>query len=86
MAMGTSSLSFYLFTSFWLCWVLVGIAAFSLVLARGLLSTSHCCGFSRCEVQALGERASVVAACGLSKLWPRGSHRAQALSLWYTPV
>ena len=82
--MGTSSLSFYLFTSFWLCWVLVAVAAFSLVLARGLLSTfsaqtSHCCGFSRCEAQALGERASVVAACGLSKLWPTGSHRAQAL-------
>ena len=43
----------------------------SLVVVRGLLSScsvqaSHCSGFSCCRGQALGTRASVVAALGLS--------------------
>ena len=44
---------------------------------------SHCGGLSCCRAQALGVRASVVAACGLQQLWLVGS-RAQAQQLWRT--
>ena len=59
----------YLFS---LGWVFLAVLAFSSYCEWGLLSSwsfwaSHCCGFSCCEAQALGTRASVVAACGLSR-------------------
>ena len=66
-------LSFY----FWLHWVLTALCGLSLAAANG--STLHCTaqascygGFS-CGAQALGTRASVVAAHRLSKLRLMGS-------------
>ena len=66
----------FLFIYFWLCWVFVAAHGPSLVAAsRGYSScgvqASHCGGFSCFGVWALGVRASVVAAHGLSScgLW-----------------
>ena len=61
----------YLFIYFWLCWVFVAVCGLSLVAASGTtlhccVRASHCGGFSCCGAQALGARASVVAAHGLS--------------------
>ena len=58
----------YLFI-YWLFWVLIALRGLSLVAVSGGCASlharvSHCCGFSSCR--ALGSRASVVAAHGLS--------------------
>ena len=65
--------SFFFFFSFylWLCWVFVAVRGLSLVAVSGGCSSllcwaSHCDGFSRCRVQALGTWVSVVVAHGLS--------------------
>ena len=57
---------------FWLCWAFVAARGLSLVVSRvgatlrcGVWA-SHCGGFSCCGAQALGARASVVVAQGLS--------------------
>lgn len=52
-------------------WVFVAVGGLSSCGEQGLLSgggavASHCGGFSSCIAQALGVRASVVAALGLS--------------------
>ena len=62
---------FILFIYFWLCQVFIAVHGLSLVVAsRGYSSlwckASHCGGFSCCRARALGARASVVVACGLS--------------------
>ena len=49
---------FILFIYFWLRWVFVAACGLSLVAVSG--------GFSCCRAWALGVRASVVVACGLS--------------------
>ena len=56
---------------FWLCWVFVAARGLSLVAENGDYSllrctAPHCGGFSCCGAQALGVRASVVVAHGLS--------------------
>ena len=56
---------------FWLRWVFVAALVLSLVAASGGYSScsaraSHCGGFSCCGARALGVRASVVVARGLS--------------------
>ena len=61
---------------FWLCWVFIAVHGLSLVAVSGGYSScgvraSHCSGFSCCRAQALGARASVVAARGLGSC---GSH------------
>ena len=61
---------FLLFIYFWLCWVLVAARGLSLIDARGATlrcgaRASHCGGFC-CGARALGVRASVVVAHGLS--------------------
>ena len=63
------------FFFFWLRWVFVAAHGLSLVAASGGYSScsaraSHCSGFSCCRAQAVGVRASVVAA--------HGPQRAQA--------
>ena len=60
------------FIYFWLCWVFVAMHRLSIVAARGAtlrcsVRASHCSGFSHCGAWALGEQASVVVACGLSR-------------------
>ena len=61
-----------IFIYFWLCWVFVAAHRLSLVAVSGATlhcsaCTSRCGGFSCCGAQAaLGVRASVVAAHGLS--------------------
>ena len=55
---------FYLFIYFWLCWVFIAACGLSPVAAS--VRASHCSGFSCCRAQALGARASVVVARGLS--------------------
>ena len=60
----------YLFY-FWLHWVFVAARGLSLVAAIGAtlrcgVWASHCGGFSCCGARALGARASVVVAHGLS--------------------
>ena len=69
-------LNFYLFIYFWLHWVFAAVRKLSLVAEWGLtlccgVRASHCGGFSSCRAQALGERASVVVACGLSSCGSR---------------
>ena len=66
------SLMHYLFTYFWPHWVFVAARRLSLVAARG---ASHCGGFSCCGAPALGMRASVVVACGLSSCGSRALER-----------
>ena len=61
----------YLFIYFGLRWVFVAACGLPLVAASGVTlhcgaRASHCGGFSSCGVQALGTRASVVVAHGLS--------------------
>ena len=61
----------FIYFYFWLCWVFVAVCGLSLVAASGGYSccgawASHCGSFSCCGAQALGARASVVVACGLS--------------------
>ena len=56
---------------FWLCWVFVAVCGLSLVAASGATlcrgtQASYCGGFPCCGAQALGTRASVVVAHGLS--------------------
>ena len=69
----------YLFI-FWLCWIFVAARSLSLrrvgaTLRRGTRA-SHCGGFSCCGAQALGVRAPVVAAWGLSSCGSRApEHR-----------
>ena len=63
--------SIYLFINFWLCWVFAAAWAFSSCGEQGLLSScdvrvSHCVGFCCWGAWALGARASVVEARGLS--------------------
>ena len=60
-----------LFIYFWLCWVFVAARRLSLIAASGVTLgfvawASHGGGFSCCRAWALGMRASVVVACGLS--------------------
>ena len=60
-----------LFIYLWLRWVFVDGSGLSLVAASGATlpcgaRASHCGGFSCCEAQALGARASVVVPFGLS--------------------
>ena len=62
---------FILFIYFWLCWVFVAARRLSLVAVSGAAlcsgeRASHCGGFSCCRAWALGLRASVVVARGLS--------------------
>ena len=57
--------------NFWLHWVFVAVHGLSLVVASGATlrcgaQASHCGGFSCCGARALGMRASVVVAHGLS--------------------
>ena len=63
--------SFFFLIYFWLHWVFVAVCGLSLVAARVATLccgawASHCGGFSRCGAWALGARASVVVARGLS--------------------
>ena len=62
--------SLILFIYFWLCWVFAAVWAFSSCRVWGLLFVVvcrlHCGGFSCCGARALGARASVAMACGLS--------------------
>ena len=67
--------------------------AFSYCVERGLLccgaQASHCGGFSCCRARALGARASLIVACGLSSCGSWALERrfsscgAQALALWH---
>ena len=64
-------LTFFFFNYFWLFWVVFAEHGLSLVAEnrvplRCSAWPSHCGGLSCCWAQALGVRASVVAACGLS--------------------
>ena len=76
----------YLFIYFWLCSVFIAAHRLSLVAARG---TTLCCsawashwgGFSCCGAWALGVRASVVVAHGLSCSTACGILPDQALNL-----
>ena len=68
------------FIYFWLCWVFVAACGLSLVVASGGYScccaqASHCGGFSCCGARALGTRASVVVAHGLSSCGSRALER-----------
>ena len=61
----------YLFIYFWMRCVFVAVRGISLVAASGATFrcgawASHCSGFSCCGARALGARASVVVARGLS--------------------
>ena len=79
---GSSSMSIlnlfiYLFLA---CWVFVAVHGLSLVLVSGStlrcgLRASHCSGFSCCGARALGVRASVVVAHGLSSCGSRALER-----------
>ena len=69
------------FNFFWLCWVFIAVCRLSLVAASRGYSSLRCMGFS-CSgfscggAQALGTRASVVAAHGLSSCGSRAlEHR-----------
>ena len=82
---------FYLFIYlfiYWLCWIYVAACRLSLVPASGGATlrcgarASHCRGFSCCRAWALGARASVVAARGLSSCGSQGLERR--LSSWDT--
>ena len=61
-----------LFYVFWLCWVFIAAHGLPLVTAsmgatlHCIARASHCDGFSCCGEQALGVRASVIVAHGLS--------------------
>ena len=71
---------FILFIYFWLRWVFVVVRGLSLVaVSRATLPcsarASHCGGFSCCGAQALGTRASVVVARGLSSCGSRALER-----------
>ena len=75
---------------FSLRWVFVAACGLSLVVASGGYASQWCAGFSCCRARALGARASVVAARGLSscgvwaqQLWLTDS-RAEAQQLWHT--
>ena len=62
---------FIYFKNFWLRWVFAAVRRLSLVAASGATLhcgewASHCGGLSCCGAQALGARASVVVAHGLS--------------------
>ena len=74
----------YLFI-FWLCWDFVAAHR----LSRGLLfgacraQASHCGGFSCCGARALGPRASVVVALGLSSCGSQAlEHRLSSFGAW----
>ena len=61
---------------FWLRWVFVAGRGLFLIAASGATlhcgaRASHCSGFSSIGAQALGARASVVVACGLSSCGSR---------------
>ena len=80
----------YLF-NFWLCWVFLAAHGPSLVAVSGSYSAillcgvraSHCAGPSRCGAQALGMRASAVAAHGLSRCGSRApEHRLSSHGTW----
>ena len=65
------NLIFYFFNKFiyfyfWLRWVFIAMCRLSLVAASGGYSSLWCAGFSCCRAWALGVRASVVVAHGLS--------------------
>ena len=77
---------FILFTYFWLHWVFVLCTGFLQLRRAGTplrcsARASHCSGFSCCGAWALGARASVVIAHGLSSCGSQAS-RAQAQQLW----
>ena len=61
--------SFFLFISFWLCWVFVVVSELSLLAARRSYSlscgaqASHCGGLFYWGAQALGHMGLLVAAC-----------------------
>ena len=71
----------YLFIYFWLHWVFVAARGLSLQLWQVGAALycgaqpSHCDGFSCCGAWALGARASVVVACGLSSCGSRALER-----------
>ena len=72
--LGASMVFCFLF--FWLHWVFIAACRLSLVAASGGTLccgawASHCSGFSCCRARALGMRASVVVACGLSSCGSR---------------
>ena len=77
-----------LFIYFWLHWVFIAASGLSLVEAsRGNLRcgtwASHCGGFSCCRSWALGVRASVVVAGGLSSCGSRAlEHRLSTCGAW----
>ena len=77
---------FFFLLFFWLRWVFVTAHGLSLVAAsRGCssLRASRCGGFSCCRARALGTRAPVVAAHGLSScgLWAL-DHRLSSCGAW----
>ena len=79
---------FYIFIYFWLRWVFIAVCGLSLVVVRGATlrcsaQPSHCGGFSCCGARALGARASVVVACGLSNCgsWAL-EHRLSSCGAW----
>ena len=62
---------FVLLFIYWLRWVFFAACRLSLVAVSGVTlccsaQASHCGEFSCCRTRALGVRASVVVACGLS--------------------
>ena len=70
----------YLFIYLWLCWVFVAVRGLSLVVVRRGYSFIVACRLlivvaSRCGAQALGVRASVVVARGLSSCGSRALER-----------
>ena len=72
---------------FWLCWVFTAARQLSLVVASEGYSSlqcaaSHCGGFSCCGARALGARASVVVARGLSSC---GARASLLRSMWNLP-
>ena len=82
----------------WLHWVFLAVHGLSLVVASGATlhcgaRASHCGGFSCCRARPLGVRASVVAACGLSRCGTRALESASfsncsawAQQLWCTAL
>ena len=78
-----------IFLLFWLHWVFVAAPGLSLVAVsratlRCRVRSSHCGGFSFCGAQALGARASVVAARGLSScgVWALGRAGFSSCGAW----
>ena len=91
---------FILFIYFWLCWVFIAAHRLYLWLQRAGVTlccgvrASHCSGFSCCGAWALGARASVVVAHGLSSCGSRalecrlsscGTRASLLCSMWDLP-